>query len=130
VLERIPSSYSPAYSEVVSFDGPGRFVYVSGHVGVDGATGAVPQDDHEREAELCFYHVRRSLAKAGASMSDVVRITAYLTDLESYPAFAAARAEAFAGSPPASAAVQVAGLLLGAWLEVDAIAFVPAGGEG
>jgi enamine deaminase RidA (YjgF/YER057c/UK114 family) len=58
-------------------------------------------------------------------MRDVVRITAYLTDLADYAAYARARTAAFGDALPASAAVQVAGLLAGMSIEIDADAFVP-----
>jgi 2-iminobutanoate/2-iminopropanoate deaminase len=54
----------------------------------------------------------------------VVRITVYLTGLDDYAEFSRVRAERFGDSLPASAAVQVAGLLLGALVEIEAVAFV------
>ena len=97
---------------------------MSGHVGID-EDGKVPEADREREADLCLQHVCDSLTKAGASLEHLVRITVYLTDLDDYAIFSAARGRAFPDSPPASTAVGVQDLLLGAWLEVDAVAFVP-----
>jgi 2-iminobutanoate/2-iminopropanoate deaminase len=64
------------------------------------------------------------LERSGAGMNDVVRITPYLTDLADYPVYPKARGAAFAGAAPASATVQVAGLLVNARLEIDAIAVV------
>ena len=58
---------------------------------------------------------------AGAGMKDVVRITCYLTDLADYPIYSKARAAAFKDNPPASATVQVAGLLVNAKIEIDAV---------
>jgi enamine deaminase RidA (YjgF/YER057c/UK114 family) len=53
-----------------------------------------------------------------------VRITAYLTDLSLYSVYSKVRAETFGADWPASATVGVASLLLGAKLEVDAVAVV------
>ena len=64
---------------------------------------------------------------AVASLRDVVSIRAYLTSLDSYADHARVRRERFGDALPASAAVRVAGLLEGALVEVEAIAFVPAG---
>ena len=58
-------------------------------------------------------------------MSHVVKINAFVTSLEEYPDYAQARAERFGELLPASATVQVAGLLVGAHIEIDAVAFVP-----
>jgi enamine deaminase RidA (YjgF/YER057c/UK114 family) len=52
-----------------------------------------------------------------------------LTDLADYAAYARARAAAFGDALPASAAVQVAGLLAGMSVEIDAVAFVPGRAE-
>ena len=51
----------------------------------------------------------------------------YLTDLGPYAVFSRIRGEFFPKDPPTSTAVQVAGLLLNAKIEIDAVAFLPAG---
>ena len=61
----------------------------------------------------------------GAGMNHVVSII--LTDLGPYAVFSRIRGEFFPKDPPTSTAVQVAGLLLNAKIEIDAIAFLPAG---
>jgi 2-iminobutanoate/2-iminopropanoate deaminase len=111
-----------AFSDPAVVHGPGRWIEVSGQLGLD-EDGAVPAD-FGREAELCFEHVRRSLARAGATFGDVVRIRAYLTNLEQYGIYAQARAEAFGDTPPASTAVGVSDLLLGGSLEIEVVAFL------
>jgi enamine deaminase RidA (YjgF/YER057c/UK114 family) len=60
-------------------------------------------------------------------MSDVVKINAFVTSLENYGEYAKVRNEVFGDQMPASATVQVAGLLVGAQIEIDAVAFVPEG---
>jgi enamine deaminase RidA (YjgF/YER057c/UK114 family) len=60
-------------------------------------------------------------------MSNVIKINAFVTRLDDYSEFAKVREEVFAGNLPASATVQVAGLLVGAQIEIDAVAFVPEG---
>lgn len=123
-IERVPSDFA-SYSDVVAVSGPGRWVIVSGQVGMDA--------DHKVEGDLraqthsTFDHIERNLAKVGAGMSDVVKITVYLTSLDEYAEFSAVRSERFGDSLPASAAVQVAGLLLGAEIEIEALAFVAEG---
>ena len=64
--------------------------------------------------------------RAAAGFKDVVRITAYVKDLADYPAYARVRSEVFGADWPASASVGVSDLLLGARLEVDAVAVVSA----
>jgi hypothetical protein len=74
-----------------------------------------------------FERIRDSLGKLGAGMNHVVSIKTYLTDLGPYAVFSRIRGEFFPKDPPTSTAVQVAGLLLNAKIEIDAVAFLPAG---
>jgi 2-iminobutanoate/2-iminopropanoate deaminase len=90
---------------------------------MDGERLAADRDLGE-QAELCFGSIERVLAEAGATLADVVRITAYLTTLDDYAAYSEVRKRAFGEAFPASAAVQVAGLLGGALVEIDAVAFL------
>ena len=123
MIERIASAYSSYSEATIVTTHEGRWIHVSGQGALD-ATGRVTERDFEREAAGCFERVKEVLERAGATMRDVVRITAYLTDLADYAAYSRARAAAFGDALPASAAVQVAGLLAGMSVEIDAVAFV------
>jgi 2-iminobutanoate/2-iminopropanoate deaminase len=107
----------------------GCWIFVSGQVGVP-----LPPDKgsvtFEQEARTTFERIRDSLSKLGAGMDHVVSIKTYLTDLGPYAVFSRIRGEFFPKDPPTSTAVQVAGLLLSAKIEIDAIAFLPAGSAG
>ena len=125
-IERTPSAIGWSFSDVVSAGGPGRWLHVSGQVAFDAnqeVHGSVGEQAHG-----CFDHIETVLAGAGAGLEHVVKITVYLTDLTDYAQFSAARAERFGANLPASSAVQVAGLLVGAAVEIEAVAFVPAAG--
>jgi 2-iminobutanoate/2-iminopropanoate deaminase len=124
MFSRVPNPFSTSFSDAVVVDmGEKSVIHVSGQVGND-ASGKVTARIFDDEAKLCFANVARALEKCGAGLGDVVRITAYMTDLADYAAYARARAAAFADNPPASATVQVAGLLVNAKLEIDAVAVV------
>ncbi len=71
--------------------------------------------------------IRESLRKLDADMDKIVSIKVYLTDLAPYAEFSKVRGEVFPHNPPTSSAVQVAGLLLGARIEIDAVALVAKG---
>jgi 2-iminobutanoate/2-iminopropanoate deaminase len=122
-VERVPSSFA-SFSDAVAVDGPGRWIHVAGQVAMD-ADGKVSGSLAE-QTSVTLDHVERVLRGLGADLSDVVKITVYLTSLDDYSEFSRVRAERFGDSLPASAAVQVAGLLLGALVEIEAVAFVPA----
>ena len=126
-VERRPGPYGPTISDTVTVSSPGRWVFVSGHIGVDTSDHPGPED-FAKEAAVCFERIQSSLESAGATMADVVKITAYLTDIEGqFPQYSVARGRAFPQAPPASATVQVSALSAGAKLEVEALAFVADG---
>ncbi len=125
--QRVDSPWGTTFCDSISFSGPGRWIYVSGQIGAD-ADGKMVGESFAEEADQCFERIRQSLQKAGAGMSDVVKITGYVTSTEDYPDYDVARGKAFAGNPPSSATVQVAGLANAARVEVEAVAFVAEGG--
>jgi 2-iminobutanoate/2-iminopropanoate deaminase len=95
-------------------------------------SGQLPFDGDGRRVEgslgdqsgACFDRVADVLATEGATLADVVRITAYLVSLDDYNDYSRVRGERFSGNLPASTAVGVAGLIGGAGVEIDAIAFI------
>ncbi|MGE5408923.1 MAG: RidA family protein [Syntrophothermus sp.] len=123
---RVESPWGTTFCDSISFDGPGRWIFVSGQIGAD-EDGNMVDSSFAAEADQCFLRIRQSLEKADAAMSDVVKITGYVTSTDHYADYDEARGRAFAGNPPSSATVQVAGLVAAARLEVEAVAFVPAG---
>jgi enamine deaminase RidA (YjgF/YER057c/UK114 family) len=122
-VERYEASFAK-YSEVVSVRGPGRWIHVAGQVAL-GEDNQLVEGDLAAQTELTFDHIERVLRRANAELSHVVKITGYLTSLDDYASFAEVRARRFGENSPASAVVQVAGLMLGAAVEIDAVAFVP-----
>jgi enamine deaminase RidA (YjgF/YER057c/UK114 family) len=122
-IERHTSNPAIGFSDAVTISGAGRIVHVSGNVGF-GAEGKVVSGGMETEARATFANIERTLRAAGAGMSDVIKINAFITDLDAYPEYAKVRSEVFGDELPASATVQVAGLLVGAQIEIDAVAFV------
>lgn len=122
-IERYPSNFAPtSFADAVAVSGAGRWIHVAGQVGMD-AEGKV-EGDLAAQSHATFDHIERILGAAGATLADVVKITVYLTSLDDYAAFSAVRAERFGAVLPASAAVRVAELLLGAEVEIEALAFV------
>jgi 2-iminobutanoate/2-iminopropanoate deaminase len=115
-IERL-AKQGATYSSAVGVSAPGRWVYVSGQI----ATGGTMAE----QAAGCFDRIEDALREFRASLEHVVRVTAYLTSLDDYAEYSRIRGERFGDAPPASAAVQVAGLLESALVEVDAVAFVP-----
>jgi 2-iminobutanoate/2-iminopropanoate deaminase len=122
-IERYAASFAK-YSEVVSVQGPGRWIHVAGQVAL-GDDNKLVEGDMAAQTERTLDHVERVLRRAGAELSDVVKITVYMTSLDDYAAFSEVRGRRFGNNPPASAAVRVSGLMLDAAIEIEAVAFVP-----
>tara|TARA_B100000700_G_scaffold288985_1_gene345971 strand:+ start:159 stop:557 length:399 start_codon:yes stop_codon:yes gene_type:complete len=106
----------------------GDTIYVSGQVGLDREGHIVGYNDMQAQSEQTFENIRTVLAEGGATMEDVVKITAYVTDMDRYGEYAEARSKAFPGNLPASATVATPVLVNSDLLvEVEAIAVVDSG---
>ncbi|MGB0119849.1 MAG: RidA family protein, partial [Solirubrobacterales bacterium] len=77
------------------------------------------------ESNTIFDQIESLLKQAGGDLSHVVKLNIFMTDLSEYGEFSAVRTERFPVDPPASAALGVADLLLGAKIEIDGQAFLP-----
>jgi 2-iminobutanoate/2-iminopropanoate deaminase len=123
-VERLPARYGPSISEAVVVEPApgGRFVYISGQVAHDPEAEG---KDLGTQAAGCFDQMERILARCGGSLADVVRVTAWLTSLDDYAEYDRVRRERFGDSLPASASMQVAGLLgRDTKIEIDAVAYI------
>jgi 2-iminobutanoate/2-iminopropanoate deaminase len=106
----------------------GDTIYVAGMAALDAEGKIVGPGDMKAQARKTFENIGTVLAEAGATLADVVKITAYVTDMSKYSEYAQVRAEVFSRNPPTSATVSTAKLVSPELLvEVEAIAYV--GGE-
>lgn len=116
-----------AFSQVVVASGS-RTIYTAGQVSIDEEGALVGSGDLAKQTAQAMRNVGLALAAAGASYSDVVKITTYVVNYkpEHRAIIGKARAPFFAsGTPPASTLVGVAALALSEWLiEIEAIAVV------
>ena len=101
----------------------GKTIYVSGKTARD-EHGNMVSDDFEAQTVQSFENVKLTLEAAGASLSDVVKCTVYLKDINNLGKFREIRNRYFTPPRPASTAVEVSGLVPGAIVEIDAIAVV------
>lgn len=106
----------------------GSTVYVSGTVAWDADGNIVGPGDMLAQSRQAFANMAEILAEAGATMDDVVKITAFVTDIERYADYSKARSEAFTNNMPASTAVTSPRLLQdGLLVEIEAIAEIGSG---
>ena len=109
------------YSQAVR---AGDFLFVSGQIPIDPATGALVEGDVAHQTRRVLVNLQAILAAAGASLDDVVRTTVFLASLDDFAAMNAAYGEFFALPAPARSTVEAAGLPKGARLEIDVIAYL------
>jgi len=115
-----PKAIGP-YSQAVR---AGDFLFLSGQVALDPATGTMVSGGVEAETKQVLANLTAVLAAGGATWADVVRTTIYLTDLGDFATVNRVYGEVTGAVPPARATVQVAALPRGAVVEIDAIALL------
>jgi 2-iminobutanoate/2-iminopropanoate deaminase len=118
--DNAPRALGP-YSQAVEVDG---WLYASGQVGIDPATGELVAGGFEAEARQMLANLEAVLAAAGCTFADVVRAGIYLIDLANFPKINTLYAEALGDHRPARTTLQVAGLPQGAQVEIDVVARV------
>jgi len=99
----------------------GNTIYIAGQQGPD-SRGQVAGIDITQQTTNAIGGVRKVIEEAGFEMSDVVSVTIYLTDVNDVPQINAVYKRLMPDPKPARAAVQVAGLIGGAKIEIAAIA--------
>ena len=100
----------------------GDTLYLSGQLGRDPETATLVPGGIGPETRQALANLGEVLGAAGMGFGDVVSVTAFIADFADFPAFNEAYREVFATDPPARATVQVAGLNLGARVEIQMIA--------
>jgi 2-iminobutanoate/2-iminopropanoate deaminase len=95
------------YSHGVEVPPGARLVVTSGQLGIR-PDGSIP-DDVAGQAEICFAAIAAILAEADMTMADVIRINAFVTRREDFPAYMAVRDRWVSDPPPASTLVIVGG---------------------
>lgn len=113
-----PAAIGP-YSQGIAVDG---FVFCSGQLGLDPATGDLVEGGVEAEAERALRNLQAVLDAGGASMVDVVKTTIFLAAIDDFAAVNAVYARHMPDPPPARSTFAVGALPKGARIEIEAIA--------
>jgi len=110
-----------AYSHGVEVPPNARWLHVAGQIGLR-KDGTLPASVEE-QTEVAWQNIVEILAAAGMKVTDLVKITQYLTRLDHFPRYAATRAKFLAGHRPASTGLIISSLVKPEYLvEVEAIA--------
>lgn len=116
--DRAPEAIGP-YSQAVS---AGGFLFTSGQIALDPATGALVEGGFDAQARQVLRNLQHVLESAGASFQDVVKATIYVTDMAHFPLLNELYGEALGAHRPARSTVQAADLPKGALVEIDLVA--------
>ena len=112
-----PAAIGP-YSHAVRVGG---LLFCSGQIPLDPATGEIVGATAAEQAQRCLENLAAVCAAAGTSLQRAARLTVYMTDLSAFAEVNDVYAGFFAEDPPARAAVGVAQLPRGAYVEIDAV---------
>ncbi len=110
--------YSPALRA-------GQFLFLSGQIPLDPASGTVVGDNITAQTEQVFKNISALLTAAGCGFAQVVRTTVFLTDLNDFADMNAVYAQHVSNPPPARSTVQVSRLPRDVRVEIDVIAVLP-----
>lgn len=113
-----PKAIGP-YSVAIQTD---TFVFCSGQLGLDPASGELVAADVESQTRQALNNLKNVLDSAGTSLDKVVKTTVFLRDMVDFPKMNAIYGEFFTSTPPARSTIAVAGLPKGALVEIEATA--------
>ena len=115
-----PGAIGP-YSQAIAANG---FVYTSGQLPIDLATGAFPEGI-EAQTKQALLNVKAVLEAAGSNMNKIVKTTVFLKDMNNFAAMNGVYATFFEeGNCPARSAVEVARLPKDAMVEIEVVALL------
>lgn len=117
--KQAPAAIGP-YSQGIRAD---KFIFVSGQLPIDPATGEFAGDDIKAQTKQSLTNISNILASDGLTMADVVKTTVLLKNISDFAAMNEVYATFFEGDCPARAAFEVAALPKDALVEIEAIAY-------
>jgi 2-iminobutanoate/2-iminopropanoate deaminase len=115
------SSADLPFSEAVRV---GDWLILSGQIGIDPETGALPPGGIKAETKQTMENIKRTLEKYGASMDHVVKCTVMLADISEWGDMNEVYVTYFPDHKPARSAFGASGLAMGARLEIECWAIV------
>ena len=123
--EPVKTSNAPAalgpYSQAIKV---GEFVYTSGQVAIDPATGEFIDGGTAEQTERVLKNVAAVLEAAGSSLDQVVKTLVFLADMDDFTAMNEVYGKFFTAAPPARSTVQAARLPKDARIEIEAVAVI------
>jgi 2-iminobutanoate/2-iminopropanoate deaminase len=125
VRERVQTDQAPAaigpYSQAIR---AGGFVFVSGQIPIDPATGQFVSGGVAEQTRQVFKNLSAVLEAAGSSLDKIVKTTVFLQDMKDFAEMNEVYATFFSDAPPARATVAAAGLPRDARVEIECVALL------
>ncbi|WP_248280138.1 RidA family protein [Pseudoalteromonas arctica] len=106
------------FSQIVK---AGNTLYMSGQIGINPVTGKLAKGGFEGETKQTLENIKRTLEQHNYSMSNIVKCTVMLTDINDFKAFNAIYTQYFSAPYPARSAFAVKALALDSLVEVECI---------
>lgn len=116
--DKAPAAIGP-YSQAIEVNG---FVYASGQLPIDPATGNFPEGGVAAQTRQSILNAESILQAAGTDLKHVVKTTVYLPDMADFGAMNEVYAQFFSEPYPARSAVAVKDLPKGALVEIEVLA--------
>ncbi|MCQ2390041.1 MAG: RidA family protein [Kiritimatiellae bacterium] len=116
--DKAPAALGPYSQAIVA----GGFVFCSGQIPVNPATGAIEATTVEDQARQAITNLANVLMAAGSGLDKVVKTTVFISDMNDFAAVNAVYAELFGAAKPARSCVQAARLPKDVKIEIEAIA--------
>lgn len=113
----VPAAVGP-YSQAVR---AGGFLFCSGQIPINPVSGKIDATDVEGQTQQVLANIKALLASQQLNLAQVVKATVFLQSMADFPKVNPLYEAAFAGHKPARSTVQVAGLPLGALVEIEVI---------
>jgi 2-iminobutanoate/2-iminopropanoate deaminase len=126
-MERTPIHTSQAPAAVGPYNQAircGQFVYASGQIALDPASGEITGNDVQAQTHRVIQNLQAVLEAAGASLQSVVKTTVFLVNMGDFQAMNAVYASYFGDVPPARSTIAVAELPRRALVEIECVALV------
>jgi len=115
-----PAAIGP-YSQAIRC---GQFVYTSGQIALDPATGELVGEDVQAQTHRVLQNLQAVLDNAGTSLKSVIKTTVFLAHMSDFQAMNAIYANYFGSSAPARSTVAAAELPRKALVEIECVALV------
>ncbi len=118
--EKAPAAIGPyAQANII-----GNFVFTSGQIPLDPATGALVKGGIEEQTRQVFQNLQAVLEEAGSGLDKIIKTTCFMDNMGDFAKMNEVYAEFFSGQFPSRSAVEVAKLPKDALIEIEAVAYL------